>query len=205
MKNKGAILMKDYYKILEVNENASKEIIEKTYKILIKKYHPDVHEENEKNKMDMKIKEINEAYKVLSNDFLREQYDNEWNKERAEYFRKKYGNNIKSNESEVIDKKEKIKDKVKNKDKNTNNNKKNSNRINEIKNKSGMLKLMSEIFKKRPNKIDLKNITKTDMQAAGLTVLVLIILGILLWFIPFTNSWMRQLIFENPLFSWIWS
>lgn len=197
--------MKDYYKILEVNENASKEIIEKTYKILIKKYHPDVHEENEKNKMDMKIKEINEAYKVLSNDFLREQYDNEWNKERAEYFRKKYGNNIKSNESEVIDKKEKIKDKVKNKDKNTNNNKKNSNRINEIKNKSGMLKLMSEIFKKRPNKIDLKNITKTDMQAAGLTVLVLIILGILLWFIPFTNSWMRQLIFENPLFSWIWS
>ena len=197
--------MKDYYKILEVNENASKEIIEKTYKILIKKYHPDVHEENEKNKMDMKIKEINEAYKVLSNDFLREQYDNEWNKERAEYFIKKYGNNIKSNESEVIDKKEKIKDKVKNKDKNTNNNKKNSNRINEIKNKSGMLKLMSEIFKKRPNKIDLKNITKTDMQAAGLTVLVLIILGILLWFIPFTNSWMRQLIFENPLFSWIWS
>ncbi len=196
--------MKDYYKILEVNENASKEIIEKTYKILIKKYHPDVHEENEKSKMDMKIKEINEAYKVLSNDFLREQYDNEWNKERAEYFRKKYGNNIKSNESEVIDKKEKIKDKVKNKDKNTNNNK-NSNRINEIKNKSGMLKLMSEIFKKRPNKIDLKNITKTDMQAAGLTLLVLIILGILLWFIPFTNSWMRQLIFENPLFSWIWS
>lgn len=194
--------MKDYYKILEVNENASKEIIEKTYKILIKKYHPDVHEENEKNKMDIKIKEINEAYKVLSNDFLREQYDNEWNKERAEYFRKKYGNNIniKDNESQVIDKKEKIKDK-----KNNNSNNNNSNKINEMKNKSGMLKLMSEIFKKRPNKIDLKNITKTDMQAAGLTLLILIILGILLWFIPFTNSWMRQLIFENPLFSWIWS
>ena len=30
--------MKNYYEILEVNENASKEVIDKAYKVLAKKY-----------------------------------------------------------------------------------------------------------------------------------------------------------------------
>ena len=34
--------MKNYYQILEVNENASYEVIEKAYKVLAKKYHPDI-------------------------------------------------------------------------------------------------------------------------------------------------------------------
>ena len=33
--------MKNYYEILEVNRKASKEIIEKAYRVLAKKYHPD--------------------------------------------------------------------------------------------------------------------------------------------------------------------
>lgn len=37
--------MKNYYEILEVNENASKEVIDKAYKVLAKKYHPDLQEE----------------------------------------------------------------------------------------------------------------------------------------------------------------
>lgn len=32
------------YEVLEVSENASKEIIEKAYKVLAKKYHPDLQE-----------------------------------------------------------------------------------------------------------------------------------------------------------------
>mgnify|MGYP004462013251 CR=1 FL=1 len=32
------------YELLEVSENASKEIIEKAYKVLAKKYHPDLQE-----------------------------------------------------------------------------------------------------------------------------------------------------------------
>lgn len=32
------------YELLEVSENASKEIIEKAYKVLVKKYHPDLQE-----------------------------------------------------------------------------------------------------------------------------------------------------------------
>ena len=33
---------KNYYEILEINKNASKEIMDKAYKTLIKKYHPDL-------------------------------------------------------------------------------------------------------------------------------------------------------------------
>ena len=35
-------LEENYYEILEVNKNASPEIIEKAYKTLVKKYHPDL-------------------------------------------------------------------------------------------------------------------------------------------------------------------
>ena len=34
--------MKNYYEILEVDKNASEEVIEKAYKTLAKKYHPDL-------------------------------------------------------------------------------------------------------------------------------------------------------------------
>ena len=33
--------MKNYYEILEVSENASDEIIDRAYRVLAKKYHPD--------------------------------------------------------------------------------------------------------------------------------------------------------------------
>ena len=67
--------MKDYYKILEVDKNASGEIIDKAYKTLAKKYHPDVQEQNQKVKAEEKMKLINEAYSVLSNEEQRYEYD----------------------------------------------------------------------------------------------------------------------------------
>lgn len=64
--------MKNYYEILEVDKNASEEIIEKAYKTLAKKYHPDLqNNSNNQNKMQ----QINEAYEILSNDFKRREYD----------------------------------------------------------------------------------------------------------------------------------
>jgi molecular chaperone DnaJ len=62
--------MKDYYKILGVSRDASKEEIKKAYRKLAHKYHPDKKGGNEK-----KFKEINEAYQVLSDDRKRRQYD----------------------------------------------------------------------------------------------------------------------------------
>ncbi|MBR3255624.1 MAG: DnaJ domain-containing protein [Clostridia bacterium] len=68
--------MKNYYEILEIAKNASPEIIDKAHKILVKKYHPDLQTTpQEKSICEAKIKEINEAYDVLSNKDLRNEYD----------------------------------------------------------------------------------------------------------------------------------
>lgn len=68
--------MKNYYEILEVSENASDEIIEKAYKTLAKKYHPDINSQSNFRFAENKFKELTEAYEVLSNRELRAQYDN---------------------------------------------------------------------------------------------------------------------------------
>lgn len=65
----------NYYKILEVDKNASSEVIEKAYKTLAKKYHPDLQEPNMKQKAEEKLKLINEAYEILSNPISRAKYD----------------------------------------------------------------------------------------------------------------------------------
>ncbi len=62
--------MKDYYQILGVSRNASKEEIKKAYRKLAHKYHPDKSGGDEK-----KFKEINEAYQVLSDETKKSQYD----------------------------------------------------------------------------------------------------------------------------------
>lgn len=67
---------KNFYDILEININASQEIIDKAYKVLVKKYHPDLQNSaEEKAKCEAKIKEINEAFDTLSNPQKREEYD----------------------------------------------------------------------------------------------------------------------------------
>lgn len=65
----------DYYKILEIEKTASKEDIQKAYKKLALKWHPD-RNPNQKDVAEEKFKQIGEAYEVLSNDQKRSQYDN---------------------------------------------------------------------------------------------------------------------------------
>lgn len=66
---------KNYYQILEIDRNASPEIIEKAYKTLAKKYHPDLQDEAHKKQAEEKFKIINEAYETLSNSELKALYD----------------------------------------------------------------------------------------------------------------------------------
>lgn len=66
---------KNYYDILQVNRNASPEIIEKAYKTLAKKYHPDLQTEENKKQSEEILKEINEAYETLSNIEKKQAYD----------------------------------------------------------------------------------------------------------------------------------
>ena len=67
--------MKTFYEILEVSEKASPEIIEKAYRVLAKKYHPDLQPKGQKEKAEEKMKQINEAYSVLSDQGKRACYD----------------------------------------------------------------------------------------------------------------------------------
>ena len=63
-------LNKDYYAILGIIPLADKETIEAAYRLLSKKYHPN----NLKEDSDI-IRDITEAYSVLSDSSKRKKYD----------------------------------------------------------------------------------------------------------------------------------
>lgn len=64
---------KDYYKILGIPKDAKKEEVKAAWRKLVIKHHPDKNPGNPG--YEDKIKEINEAYEVLSNDIKRYVYD----------------------------------------------------------------------------------------------------------------------------------
>ena len=71
------MIFKDYYKILELKTNkVTIEEIRTAYRIAAKKNHPDL---NVGNKLaEEKIKDINEAYRVLSDSTKKRKYDRMW-------------------------------------------------------------------------------------------------------------------------------
>ena len=72
------MIFKDYYKILGLNTNkVSIDDIKIAFREQAKKYHPDVNTGN--NSTEERFKDINEAYKVLSNSSSKRKYDRMWN------------------------------------------------------------------------------------------------------------------------------
>jgi curved DNA-binding protein len=63
---------KDYYAVLGVSQNASREEIQRAFHKLARTYHPDV---NKAPEAEEKFKEINEAYEVLKDPDKRARYD----------------------------------------------------------------------------------------------------------------------------------
>lgn len=68
--------MKDYYKILGININATTIDIKKSYRKLAIKYHPDKN--NNSKESEEIFKKISEAYEVLSNKEKRRDYDSQY-------------------------------------------------------------------------------------------------------------------------------
>ena len=63
---------RDYYQTLGVARDASKDEVQKAYRKLARKFHPDV---NKAEEAEAKFKEINEAYEVLKDPEKRSKYD----------------------------------------------------------------------------------------------------------------------------------
>lgn len=72
------MVFKNYYKILDLETSrVSIDEIRQAYRQAAKKYHPDLNVGN--NLAEEKIKDINEAYKTLSNPASKRKYDRIWN------------------------------------------------------------------------------------------------------------------------------
>ena len=67
-----SVQYKDYYRILGVRRDASRDVIQKAFRLLALKYHPD---RNKFSFAEEKFKEINEAYEVLGDPEKRKRYD----------------------------------------------------------------------------------------------------------------------------------
>ncbi|NLC88255.1 MAG: DnaJ domain-containing protein [Clostridiaceae bacterium] len=70
------MIFKDYYKILELETNkVNIDEIKIAFREQAKKYHPDVNTEKE---AEERFKDINEAYRILSNTTSKKKYDRVW-------------------------------------------------------------------------------------------------------------------------------
>jgi curved DNA-binding protein len=67
-----AVEFRDYYEVLGVARTATQEEIQRSYRKLARKYHPDVSKAKD---AEDKFKEINEAYEVLKDPEKRQKYD----------------------------------------------------------------------------------------------------------------------------------
>lgn len=82
------MIFKDYYKILEINSpQVTMEQIKTAYREQAKKYHPDVNVGNAFS--EERFKDINEAYKILSNKETKRKYDRMWNSRVGKKIKKK--------------------------------------------------------------------------------------------------------------------
>lgn len=174
--------MKNYYKILEVNETASSEVIEKAYKVLAKKYHPDLWPKDKIYIAENKFKEITEAYNVLSNYDLRADYDAQMG----------FNNNSYNSYDNLYDENQKLKQEL-------NNIKIKNESQNYIKNSSNEKNKKDSYFKRYSDNLKdlIVNETKKspdersrDFTALILTVIIISILIFIFWKVPFLNNFL---------------
>ena len=196
--------MINYYEILEVSEKASIEVIEKAYKALVKKYHPDLQPNENKHEAEKKIKIINEAYEILSDAAKKESYDKKLNASRINQ-QQSYNQNINSQANTV--------------NPNSSNTKKSVTYSSNKKNTTTTPKetfnqeYYNNVYKKAYHDAYIKSLKnmgynikyqKTFKQylinfaSIIIAISTLIILLVVLWHIPYTKNYFLKIYFENP-------
>lgn len=197
--------MKNYYDILQVNQNASTEIIEKAYRVLAKKYHPDAQtDEIEKLRCEQILKDLNEAYYVLSDVFLREQYDKELQNIKMQNMNTstkqeniENNSNIHNNSNDKFNLNNFIKNRNANKKQESKQKKQNYQDTEnyEVGTFSAILAIIKRLLKDTPDVKNIKRFNKKDIGTFIIALVIVLIICVILWFIPFTNSFIRNIFF----------
>lgn len=183
--------METLYDVLEVSRKASPEIIEKAYKTLAKKYHPDLQTGNNKTIAEVKMKKINEAYSILGDEQKRKKYDEKL--ENEEKLRMAQKNNLNNTKQE-----QKFGDwrdlySSLNKNEQTRMKRKIENELNEE------YKKRYETYFKNIKHRKRHKWTKKDFIALMIVILSATILFLILWWIPATHIEMVKLYNNNML------
>lgn len=199
---------KTLYEILEVSENASGEIIEKAYKTLAKKYHPDLQEEANKKQAEAMMKKINEAYEILGNEEKRSRYDAELEEKRNQeelqrknnqvynnmYNNVQYQNNNATNNNINYDyEKERLKYERKLQEEEIRHRQKMQEDLNREYNNAYENYLRSLGYKIK------HKWTKENTRDLLITIGVIIVVFIILWIIPPTHDWLVSFYENNPI------
>ncbi len=69
----------DHYEILQISQNADQETLERVFRLLAKRYHPD----NAESGSEEAFREVHEAYEVLNDPSRRAAYDVQFDKHRS--------------------------------------------------------------------------------------------------------------------------
>ncbi len=203
---------KNYYQILQIDKEASQDIIEKAYKTLAKKYHPDLQAEENKKNAENILKKINEAYEVLSNPSKREAYNKTI--EQSTISQEQY--------KEIIHQNEYLKNKLKNnssvQNSNSNNNLNFENyynkKIQDLEYQENLQKARQRAYydayiqdlKSRGYKIKYKKTLKEYLKnliSLIITIFIISISFFILWQIPIVKRFLLELYNENQIIKGI--
>ena len=205
IRDKGRIVKeRTLYEILEVSENASAEVIEKAYKVLAKKYHPDLQTQEEKQNAEMKMKQINEAYEVLGNEEKRRAYDRKLEQERNSQnyntMNAEVSQNVNNSNNRAEDfdyEKEQLKYKKKLQKEEEKQRKKMQENLNKEYENAYYDYLRSLGYKVK------RKWSKENIKDFFIVILIMAIIITALWFIPPTHDWMVSFYEQNPILKTI--
>lgn len=207
---------KTLYEVLEVSENASPEIIEKAYKVLAKKYHPDLQNLEDKQNAETKMKQINEAYEILGNEEKRKEYDRQLQQEREEERQEQ--------EERLRDQEQSDFYNVNSNDYNKYNSPNSGSEVSNYDREKYIKKLQKEEEKQRKEmqeKLDkeyenayynyLRSLgykvkhhwTKENIKDVFIVIIIMAIIITALWFIPPTHDWIVNFYEQNPIIKTI--
>ncbi len=163
--------MKNYYEILEVKETASQLEIERAYKSIIKRYNPNDFSGEARKVVEKRLADVKEAYSILSDEFLKKQYNKDLGLSTEEQ---------KIEEEKILKKIEELEER---------------NAPQKKKKSKGMFQEMSDLSKNVISnlpEIKLKKPSKTGILALLAAIGIVVAIGAILYFIPFTNGFMKS-------------